>query len=65
MMPRTEKKYLVASAIRMTEEQADALENLRKNGYNASSLVRLWIQEGLEKLKQKRGLKNLRDLDAI
>lgn len=64
-MPKIQKKFLVPTMVRMTEQQSTELENLRMNGYNKSALIRLWIQEGLEELRQKRALKNLSDKDAI
>ena len=58
-------KYLEKTIIRITPAQKAELEKLRKSGYNASSLIRLWVFEGLERLKQKRALTHFGDEDGI
>jgi hypothetical protein len=58
-------KYLETTMIRITPQQMAELQKLRQSGYNASSLIRLWIAEGLERLKQKRALTHLGDKDGI
>jgi hypothetical protein len=58
-------KYLEKTLVRITPQQMQQLRQLRESGYNASSLVRLWIAEGLERLKQKRALTHFGDKDGI
>jgi hypothetical protein len=59
------KKYLDKTMVRMTPQQMADLQKLRASGYNASSLIRLWIAEGLSRLKQKRAITHFGDKDGI
>ena len=58
-------KYLEKTMIRITPQQMEELQKLRVSGYNASSLIRLWIAEGMERLKQKRALTHLGEKNGI
>jgi hypothetical protein len=58
-------KYIETTMVRITPTQKAELQKLRQSGYNSSSLIRLWIAEGLERLKQKRALTHLGGKDGI
>jgi hypothetical protein len=59
------EKYFEKTLVRITPTQKAELEKLRQSGYNASSLIRLWIAEGLERLKQKKALTHLGEKNGI